>query len=54
MRIIKLDGEDRSLSRSVGAAAAHLKCDRLVSKAGRKKKNCYPCRKCNIRHLNWC
>ena len=52
MRIIKLEGDDRSHSRSVGAAAAHLKCYRLVSKAGRKEKYLYPCRKCNIRRLN--
>ena len=54
MRIIKLDRDDRSHSRSARAAAAHLKCDRLVSKAGRKEKNSYPCRKCNNRYLNCC
>ena len=52
MRVIKLDGDDRSHSCLVEAAAAHVKCDRLVSKAGKKEENMYPCRKCNIRRLN--
>ena len=38
MRIITLDVDNRSHSRSVVAADAHFKCDRLVSKASRKQK----------------
>jgi hypothetical protein len=42
MRIINLDGAERSHSRSVGDAAAHFKCGRMVSKASRKQKKFIP------------